>query len=51
MQQLQGVTGGFFHRHVPRHRRHQLQIELGGEQRGGDRRRVVNAGIGIKNDR
>lgn len=31
MQQLQGVTRGFFHRHVPRHRRHQLQIELGGE--------------------
>ena len=51
MQKLKGVAGRFLHRHVARHRGHQLQIKLGGEQRGGNRRGVINAGIGIQNDR
>jgi hypothetical protein len=29
MQKLQGVTGRFLHRHIARHRGHQLQIKLG----------------------
>ncbi len=51
VQQLQRITGGFFHRHIACYRGHQLQIQLRGKQRGGNGGGIINAGIGIKNDR
>ncbi len=51
VQQLQRIAGGFFHRNIACYRGHELQIQLRGKQRGGNSGGIINAGIGIKNDR
>ena len=51
MQQLQGVAGGFLYRNITRDCGHQLQIEFGGKNRGGNGNGIVNAGVCIEEDR
>ena len=51
VQQLQRVTGRLLHRNVARHGGHQLQLQLGREQRRGNGGSIVDARVSIKNDR
>ncbi len=44
MQQLQGVAGRFLNRDITRDGGHQLQVEFGGKNRGGNGDGIVNAG-------
>ena len=51
VQQLQRVTGRLLHRDIARHGGHQLQIQLGSEQRRSNGGSIVDARVSIKNDR
>lgn len=51
MQQLQGVAGRFLNRDITRDGGHQLQVEFGGKNRGGNGDGIVNAGVSIEEDR
>ena len=48
MQQLQGIAGGFLNRDITRDGGHQLQVELGGKNRGGNGDGIVDAGVSIE---
>ena len=50
MQQLQGITGSFLNRDITRDGGHQLQVEFGGKNRGGNGDGIVNAGVSIQEE-
>ncbi|BDW62432.1 hypothetical protein JNE141411_00270 [Escherichia coli] len=51
MQQLQGIAGSFLNRDITRDGGHQLQVEFGCKNRGGNGDGIVNAGVSIEEDR